>query len=75
MRSVPGRFLCAFCRGHRPSEAQALEREDYCEWCGTWHGSRQACQARAERAAMDVRLWLAGMTREDVADADAEPEG
>lgn len=70
MRSVPGQFVCASCRGHRPSEAQALDAEGYCEWCGRRHAERQVCREKAERSAVAVRLWLAGMKQEEC-DAEA----
>lgn len=74
MRSVPGQFLCASCRGHRPSEAQALDAEGYCEWCGRRHAERQVCREKAERSAVAVRLWLAGMKREECED-EPDDEG
>lgn len=72
MRSTPGQFVCAACRGHRPSEAQALEAEAYCEWCGRRHADRQVCRDKAERSSVAVRLWLAGMQREECEDVSGD---
>lgn len=61
MRST-GAFVCSRCLGKLVPEALQLEEEAYCEWCGTRHGHRQSCRDRAERSAVDVRLWMAGLS-------------
>ena len=60
MRSS-GDFVCSPCRGHKPLEGKEFVAPAYCDWCGRWHGERQVCRDRAERSAVSVRLWLAGL--------------